>query len=86
MDEMMKLYAIAENKAPSSLPLDTTLVINTASPVISKLSLLVQSNSERAERAAGYVYKLALLSYRHFSADEMNEFLADSYDILESLQ
>jgi len=86
MDEMMKLYAIAENKAPSSLPLDTTLVINTASPVISKLSLLVQSNSERAERVAGYVYKLALLSYRHFSADEMNEFLADSYDILESLQ
>ena len=86
MDEMMRLYAIAENKDHSSLPLDTTLIINTSSPVITKLSALSQSNHDRALRAASYVYKLALLSYRHFSAEEMNEFLADSYDILESLQ
>ena len=86
MDEMMRLYAIAENKDHSSLPLDTTLIINTSSPVITKLSALSQSNHDRALRAASYVYKLALLSYRHFSAEEMNEFLAVSYDILESLQ
>jgi molecular chaperone HtpG len=86
MDEMMRLYAIAENKDPAALPLDTTLIINTASPVIAKLSALSQSNPEHALRAAGYIYKLALLSYRHFSAEEMREFLTDSYAILESLQ
>ena len=86
MDEMMKLYALAENETAASLPLDTTLVINTASPVTEKLVCLVKEDSENKERFARYIYKLALMSYRRLSADEMQSFLADSYELLELLK
>ena len=86
MDEMMKLYALAENETATSLPLDTTLIINTASPVTEKLVSLVKENSENKERFARYIYKLALMSYRRLSADEMQSFLADSYELLELLK
>jgi len=86
MDEMMKLYALAENETAASLPLDTTLVINTASPVTEKLVGLVKEDSENKERFARYIYKLALMSYRRLSADEMQSFLADSYELLELLK
>ena len=86
MDELMKLYALAENETASSLPLDTTLIINTGSPVTEKLVDLVKENSENKERFARYVYKLALMSYRRLSADEMQGFLDDSYKLLELLK
>ncbi len=86
IDEMMKLYAIAENEAPSSLPLDTTLVVNTASAVALKLAELIKEGSEDTARFARYIYKLSLMSHRRLSADEMQEFLSDSYDMLENLK
>ena len=86
MDEMMKLYALAENETPPSLPLDTTLVINTESSVTKKLVSLVKEASENKERFARYIYKLAVMSYRRLTADEMKEFLSDSYELLELLK
>ena len=86
MDEMMKLYALAENEAAPSLPLDTTLVINTDSSVTQKLVSLVKENSENKDRFARYIYKLAVMSYRRLTADEMKEFLSDSYELLELLK
>ena len=86
MDEMMKLYALAENETASSLPLDTTLVINTASPVTEKLVSLIKDGSETKERFARYIYKLSIMSYRRLSADEMQSFLSDSYELLELLK
>jgi hypothetical protein len=86
MDEMMKLYALAENEAAASLPLDTTLVINMASPVTEKLVSLIKEGSENKDRFARYIYKLALMSYRRLSADEMQGFLSDSYELLELLK
>lgn len=85
MDEMMKLYAIAENEKAQGLPLDTTLIVNTASPIIKKLSELMKGESDSAEKTARYLYKLALLSYKRFSAEEMNDFLDNSYGLLELL-
>ena len=85
-DEMMKLYAMAENEAAPSLPLDTTLVINTESSVTKKLVVLIKENSENKERFARYIYRLAVMSYRRLSADEMKEFLSDSYELLELLK
>ena len=86
MDEMMKLYAMAENEDAPSLPLDTTLIVNTESAVTKKLAELVKSNSENKESFARYVYSLALMSYRRLSADEMSAFLSDSYKLLELLK
>ena len=86
MDEMMRLYAMAENETYSSLPLDTKLIINTASPVTEKLAELVKNNADHKDKFANYIYKLALMSYRRLSADEMQEFLSVSYDILEMLK
>ena len=86
MDEMMKLYALAENETATSLPLDTTLVINTASPVTEKLVELIKESSDNKERFARYIYKLALMSYRRLSADEMQGFLTDSYELLELIK
>ena len=86
MDEMMRLYAMAENEDYSSLPLDTTLVINTASPVTEKLVALIKDGAECKEKFASYIYKLALMSYRRLSADEMQDFMSVSYDILEMLK
>ena len=80
MEEMMKLY-----KADSKdfvFPLEATLVINTASPLISKLVNATESAPEKAEKMASYIYKVSLMSQKKLSAEEMNEFMADSFDIL----
>ena len=85
IDEMMKLYAFAGNGEAPAMPLETTLIVNSSSPIIEKLSAMVDSGADDAELYAGYIYKLATLSHKHFSASEMGEFLKDSYAILEKL-
>jgi len=84
-DDMMKLYAMVEKTEAPSMPMDTTLVVNTASPVINKLSSMADASVEDAELYADYIYKLALLSHKRLTAAEMNDFLNDSYSILEKL-
>ena len=84
IDEMMKLYAFMEkNDAPSMSP-DATLIVNTSSSIIQKLSNM-DASSEDAELFANYIYKLATLSQKHLTAAEMSDFLKDSYSILEKL-
>ena len=43
------------------------------------------TNDDNAALYADYIYKLALLSHKRLTATEMNEFLKDSYAILERL-
>lgn len=81
MDEMMKLYAMSGMQM-NSFPLDAKLTVNTASPLIKKLEAM---EDERKERSASYLYRLALLSQRKLSAEELQEFLTDSYSVLELL-
>ena len=85
LEEMMKLYSLAENGDAPAMPLDITLIINTESSIISKLSSLASSASDEAEIYASYIYKLATLSHKRLSASEMTEFLNDSYKLLEKL-
>ena len=84
-DEMMKLYAFGENTEMPGSQLDTTLIVNTSSPIIGKLTAMADAASDDAELYADYIYKLTILSHKHLSASEMNEFLKDSYAILEKL-
>ena len=80
MEEMMRMYGISQPTPP-----DKKLVLNTASPLISKLEGLCESNKELASELAEHIYKLALLSQKKFSAEEMKEFMDSSYKLLMKL-
>ena len=78
------MYAAGEG-TPLNVGRDETLVINVASDLISKLKSLITEDYDRANQIAAHIYKLALLSQRHLSAEEMNDFLDESFSILERL-
>ncbi|MGN1346421.1 MAG: molecular chaperone HtpG [Eubacteriales bacterium] len=81
MNDMMKLYNMG-----SGLPLEQTLILNTASPLVEKLTTLLDSGEkELAETIARQIYRLSSLSQRQLSADELVAFLNDSYNILGKL-
>jgi molecular chaperone HtpG len=81
MEEMMRMYSMD----PSSFPIEYKLTINTASPLILKLDGLCASDPEKAKRVASYIYKLALLSQKKFSADEMQAFIRESVELMMQL-
>ncbi len=81
MDEMMRMYGMGE--LPDTL--QSTLVLNTSSPLIDKLCGMAEDDKESAAKVASYIYKLSLLSQKKFSADEMRSFMQDSFDILMKL-
>ena len=80
MEEMMKLYAMNGMNMGGAYPLDATLTVNTASPLIDKLSTM---DEDKREKTAAYLYRLALLSQRKLSAEELQAFLKESYSILD---
>ena len=79
--DMMKLYSVGSKDMPE-MPMKQTLVVNTASPIIQKLK---DADEEKRDTVAKYVYSLAKLSSRKLSADELGEFLSDSYKIISEL-
>jgi len=83
MDDMMKMYAMANEGMDGSFPLQSKLILNASSPLIAKLD--AESDAEKAERIARQVYTLCLLSQRKLTADELTSFLSDSYDLLNQL-
>ena len=78
MEEMMRFY----NMGADSFPKDTTLVLNSSSPLIAKLGATAESDVDTARSIASYVYKLTLLSQKKFSPEEMREFMSDSVELL----
>ncbi|MBQ9994920.1 MAG: molecular chaperone HtpG [Clostridia bacterium] len=81
MNDMMKLYNMG-----AGMPLEQTLILNTASPLVDKMTGLVDSgNNELAETIARQIYMLSSLSQRPLTAEELVAFLNDSYDILGKL-
>ena len=86
MDDMMKMYRMANGEEGAfSLPLDTTLILNSNAPLLKRLSVLLGEDSTRAKALAAHLYRLALLSHRKLNADEMSSFLNDSYRLLTDL-
>jgi molecular chaperone HtpG len=81
MEEMMKMYAMGGMNM-GAFPTEATLTVNTASPLISKLESMEE---ETKEKAAAYLYQLALLSQRKLNAEELQKFLSDSYAVLSML-
>ena len=79
MEEMMRMYA----PDMPGMPTEATLVLNLSSPIIEGLAS--GKFGEKEETVAKYVYSLATLSHRALDAEEMKEFLFDSYGLLSGL-
>jgi len=83
MEDMMKYFAAAGNGfTPPPMPNDLKLTVNTASPLIRKLT---EMSAEKQEAAATYLYRSALLSQKKLTAEELQSFLAAGYGLLELL-
>ena len=78
----MKFYAANGMGGGMDFPVESTLVLNTGSKLIKKLADDV--DSDKAKIIAHQVYMLALLSQRQLKADELREFLSDSFKLLEN--
>lgn len=81
MEEMMKLYSMSGASIPA-FPLNMSIILNTSSPLISRISDLSQSDEGKAKKIAKQVFYLSLISQRNLNADEIKQFLSHSYDIL----
>ncbi len=82
MEEMMKMYAMGGLNMGINYPVDATLTVNSASPLITKLGIMEE---EKQKMTATYLYRLALLSQRKLTAEELQDFLSSSYSILDLL-
>lgn len=86
MEDFMKLYSMNNGASPMKLPGgEAVLSINTASPLISKLSDKCESDPAIAERIAKQIYSLCLLSRRKLESNELLGLLDESFEILELL-
>lgn len=80
MNEMAQIYGMKDVR----IPMEEILVLNTESPIVKKLA--EEGDSERSESVAKQLYLLAVLNQRPFTAEELEAFLANSYDILGKIQ
>ena len=85
MEDMMKMYAGMGMSMGGEFPLDYTLVLNSGSSLVDKLSIVIDTDREKAKLMASEIYRLALISQRHMTADELKAFLADSFKLLGML-
>ena len=85
MEDMMKMYASMGMDMGGAFPTEYTLVLNSASPLITKLATINDTDMGKAKLIANEVYRLALISQRHMTAEELKAFLSDSFKILEML-
>ena len=86
MEDMMRMYRMTGGEEGDfSFPTDSTLIVNTASPLIAKVEGLLAAEREKAASLAAYLYRLTVLSQRRLDAKEMQDFLKESYRILSEL-
>ena len=86
MQDTMRMYQLVNGKeADEEFPADTALILNGASALIGKLGALAATDKARAKQLALHLYRLSLLSLRKLNAEEMRQFLAESYKILTEL-
>ncbi len=78
MQDMMKMYA-----PDMAMPTEAVLILNTASPLISRVEK--GEFGDKTEAVAKHIYALATLSQRALTAEEMQAFLAESYKLLGEL-
>ncbi len=84
LEDMIRLYSVPGDGAPE-IPLDYTLTLNSACPLYEKLSAMAKDAPDDKKTVAtiGLVYRLALLTQKKPSADELSALLKDGYDLME---
>ncbi len=80
MEEMMRMYQLHNGTDMAVPPQQIALTVNTNNALIQRLQN--ESDDEKAKRIAAHIYHLALLSQRQLTAEELNAFLQESYQIL----
>ena len=78
-EDMMKMYKM---DGMPGMPTDMTLIINTNSTLIKKLSETASSDEAKAEKIAKQIYTLSLIAQRQLTAEELRSFLDESFDML----
>lgn len=73
--EMGQFYGMSGDE------LNKTVIVNTASPVVQKLKDL---NEEKQKFVAGYIYSLALASFKKLTPEELEKFQKDSIILLSN--
>ena len=77
-DDMMKIYS----PSTASFPLESTLTLNSSSPVIEKLDSKYSDDPDAAEKIAREVFSLCKLTQRRLTSEEMEQFLDLSYELI----
>ena len=73
--EMGQFYGMTDDK------MALTLMINTANPIVSTIKDLPD---DKQKFVAKYIYSLALLSYKKLSPEELQSFVSDNMQLLDS--
>ncbi len=82
VDEYMRRYSeMGKYYGMSDGELNKTLIVNLACPVVAKLK---EIDEEKQKFVAGYIYSLALSSFKKLSPDELDKFQKDSLTLLEN--
>lgn len=83
LDDMMKMYTdMGMNMGMTSMPTEYTFIVNSSSPLINRLTEILAEDKDKGVLIASEIYKLAVLSQRKMTADELRSFLLDSFSIL----
>ncbi len=86
MEDMMRMYRRNGGGADDfKFPTEINLVVNAASPLIKRLEDVLSADEEKASKLAKQIYTLALLAQRQLTAEELQSFLSDSFDMLENI-
>lgn len=78
------LSRISPDAAPS-MPQNPTFVVNTNSPLITKLYAIKETEPELARLMVQQLYSLSKLSQREFSPTESRSFVSDTFTLLEKV-
>lgn len=82
VDEYMRRYSeMGSFYGMSDGEVAKTMIINTANPVVSKIK---EMDDEKQKFVAGYIYSLALMSFKKMSPAELDKFIGDNLKLLEN--
>ncbi len=78
-EDMMRMYKM---DGMPDMPSDMTLIINTNSSLTDKLAKVITEDEVKAEKLAKQIYTLSLIAQRQLTAEELKQFLDESFDML----
>ena len=85
MQDMMKMYANMGMDIGAEMPVQYSLVLNSSSALIEKISKMAKSDIDRAKLMASHIYMLSLMSQKNLSDSERASLLKSGFDIMELL-